>query len=491
MRNRALHDALRAFALESAALLTDELKDGAELEFEVGDESARGGPSLYVYRPLTERFIDQRWSRLRELPSCGPAGEALGAGAAAYLRVNGLRGEQAEPALRTMLERLYEDATSFGFPEERFERTYADVERILFQDTLPATVCAPVHGLLLESGRVDLGEGVALVRSGALDAPIEADTACVLERDVAPDDSTPADDAAAAFPRVLTSLRLMRSGGVALGPIGHRRSGDGRWQPLELGAGGATRGEPFVLAAAEEAELRELMQASAGVTPVGAVSWALTRFELGCARPLAAEALSDYLLALRALLDATTDAGRASLSLRLAALCAEEGERRALQRRVELALALERFVMGAGRGRSYADSVGSESPTALIAEIERHLRALLRDVVCGYLDPDLKSIADDILLESSEDVEIQAHDLRRPATTTARRSRAETTEIEAIVAGVEPEPPQLELEQDAPEAATLAPEAEPPEPPGTPLDGVTPSDDWGFSEDPQSYSAPV
>ena len=27
-----------------------------------------------------------------------------------------------------MLERLYEDATSFGFPEERFERVYGEVE---------------------------------------------------------------------------------------------------------------------------------------------------------------------------------------------------------------------------------------------------------------------------------------------------------------------------------------------------------------------------
>ena len=49
---------------------------------------------------------------------------------------------------------------------------------------------------------------------------------------------------------------------------------------------------------------------------------------MGCERALDTEALSDYLLALRALLDGLDDTGRASLTLRLAALCAEEGDRR-------------------------------------------------------------------------------------------------------------------------------------------------------------------
>lgn len=490
MRNRALHDALRAFALESAALLTDDAAAGAELEFEVSDESARRGPALYVYRPLTERFIAERWPRLRELATCAPAGEALGAGASAYLRVNGIRGEQAEPALQAMLERLYEDATSFGFPEERFERVYREVEQTLWQDTLPATICAPVHGLILESPSVDLGGGLALVRARTLDAPLDSETACVLERDIAPDDPLPAEEAAEAFANVLTALRLMLPGGVALGPVGWRRAAGGRWQAIEVAPGGADRGEPLVLEAVEEPELRELLDASANVGPTGSLCWALHRFEMGCGRPLAAEALSDYLLALRALLDATSDAGRASLSLRLAALCAEEGERRAVQRRVELALALERFVMGGGRDESYVDAIGSEPPSALIEEMERHLRALLRDVVCGYLDADLKAIADDILLESSQAVEIEAHDLRSPATSTARRAHAETTEMEALLP--EPEPgPEPGAETEPGLQAEREPELEPAAPEPGLLDGVTPSDDWGFSEDPQSYSAPV
>ena len=69
---------------------------------------------------------------------------------------------------------------------------------------------------------------------------------------------------------------------------------------------------------------------------------------MGCSRAHDGEALSDYLLALRALLDGTDEAGRAALTPRLAALCAEEPHRKALQRRLELAFALEDFAMAGG-----------------------------------------------------------------------------------------------------------------------------------------------
>ena len=52
--------------------------------------------------------------------------------------------------------------------------------------------------------------------------------------------------------------------------------------------------------------------------------------------PSESEALSDYLLALRALLDAGPEGERsAGLALRVAVLCAEEAERKGVQRRVE------------------------------------------------------------------------------------------------------------------------------------------------------------
>src|SRR3954451_9299968 len=113
MRNRALHDALRDFALDAAALLASELRAGHEIPFDVVEEPGRG-PILYRYRPLTRQFLATRWDKLRELPTWEPAARVLGAGATAYLRVCGLpEGADPGPALQAMIERLYEDSTSF------------------------------------------------------------------------------------------------------------------------------------------------------------------------------------------------------------------------------------------------------------------------------------------------------------------------------------------------------------------------------------------
>jgi len=149
-----------------------------------------------------------------------------------------------------------------------------------------------------------------------------------------------------------------------------------------------------------------------------------------------------------------------SLPLRLAALCAEDLERRGLQRRLERAIALERALMGGGPDPGLR---AGESPRALAAELEGHVRALLRDVLCGYLDADLGAVADDILLEVPEPSgEIEARDLRL---------EGETTEIEAVA----PEPPPARFGRK--------PVDEGPEDDAT--RGVTPSADW------QDFSAPV
>jgi hypothetical protein len=483
MRNRALHDALREFALEAAALLTEDERRGAELEFDVVDEGGKGGPALYRYRPLTDKFLCERWERLRELSSCMTAAEVLGAGAAVYLRVNGLRGEQAEPALQAMLERLYEDATSFGFPEERFERVYREVEETLYRDTVRSTVLAPLPGVLLAAERVELGDGLALVGAEIIDAPPEAlcpeawpddqpVALCILERDLPPEESL-VEEARGRFRALVSGLRLFRAGRVTLAGLGWSRSSSGgRWSAVELEGAGPGRGEPWTLAREEEPELRDFLRALDDARLGGTVAWALRRFELGCTRTIETEAISDYLLALRALLDATSETGRSSLSLRLAALCAEDGERHAVRRRVELGLALERWLMGGRASAELQDWIGSEPPGVLVKEIESHLRALLRDVVCGYLEPDLKKVADELLLDRGEPFEIEARDLRgQPSDASTDELEEQPRRSRRITAGYRA-------------AAPLGAEGE------ATLEGVTPSVDW-LDEEPGSYSAPV
>ena len=489
MRNRALHDALREFALEAAAHLTHELQQGAEIPFDVVEEPG-GRTVLYNYHPLTSEFIEQRWADLRRLSSLGPAAEALGSGAQSYLRTQAASAAAAdsEPALEAMLERIYADATSFEFPEERFERVYAEVERALYQNTLRTAIVAPLYGFEMEHDRLDLGDGLFLIAGDKLDAPAAAvwsspggeiehgrspNVLCVLRRDVAADEPLPIAEARARFRRLLTSLRLFKPGAVGFGPLSWARVDEGKWQPLASAvASSLPSGAACRLAPEEGPELVELVELTASSTPTGRIAWALRRFEMGCERSEDTEALSDYLLALQSLLDARGDSGRATLTLRLAALCAEDGERRAVQRRVELAFALERWVMGGGGASAYLEALGPDTPRTLVLELEQHLRALLRDVLCGYLSGDLRSAADDLLLTSNEPLDIKAADLRK-----------------------EPEPePEPEHEMPEPEMPDpLAAAAEPP--PSrerhTVEAGVTESADWDWDEDPDSYSAPV
>ncbi len=462
MPNQALHVALRAFALEAAALLTEDLDGGAELQFDLEDEGSRRGPALYRYRPLTEVFLGERWTRLRVLPSFEPAALALGAGAARLMRAHGLRGEDAGHALRAMLERLYEDSTSFRFPEERFRRVIAEVEQTLEQGAAQALIVAALPGLALDADRIELGEGLSIEHGEDVGAPPEAAWAedgetpravVVLRFELDEGDELPVAEARRRFRALVEGLRLYRAGGVTLPGVGFAREAEGRWQPLELEGAGAARGEPLLVAEVEEPELAGFLAAVERSPWRSRVAWAIARFDMGCSRPVEAEALSDHLLALRALLDVDGD----SLALRLAALCAEDGERRGLQRRLERAIALERALMGGGPD---PDLRAGESPRALAAELEHHVRALLRDVLCGYLDADLGAVADDILLEVPEPSgEIEARDLRL---------EGETAEIEAVA----PEPPRRFEREDG------ARDRESPE-------GVTPSADW------QDFSAPV
>ena len=505
MRNRALHDALRDFAAEAAAVLAGELESGAELAFDVSEESGRG-PVLYRYQPLTGRFIDDRWASLRELGSCRPACRELATGAAAYLRLQGLSGKEAEPALRAMLHRLYEDASAFDFPEERFERVYAEVERTLYESSVRSTVLVPVSGLALESPRVDVADGLSLRRAEAVEAPPSAlrtdprapgddpEAFLVLEEDVPADEPPPLADAARRLRDLAAGLRLFKAGSLGPSPVSWARIDDGPWQPAAVGLRGHVRGAPWLLGAAEEAELVEFLAAVAASRTGGRVMWAQDRFVMGCERELETEALSDYLMALTALLDGAGETGRASMSLRLAALCADESDRRGLQRRLELAFALERFLIGGGDGAAYAETIGFESPFALIDEIEEHLRALLRDVRLGYLDADLKGTADEILLETIPVGEIRVRDLRREAAATRRDDESAPDDEPE-----DEEPPDAEARLDnEPSPEDAEGEAEPDREPvpvaraeAAPDDAVTPSADWGFDEDAESYSAPV
>jgi hypothetical protein len=497
MRNPSLHSALRDFALEASAALTKAVESGDELGYDVAEEPG-SGPILYRYRALTSEYIGTHWPLLAEVPSVEAAARELGAGAAAWLRSNGRAEAEAEPALRAMLERLFEDATSFDFPEDRFERVYSELECTLYDGTMRVAAVAPLLGARIESRRVELGSGICLVQGNAADAPREAvwahphlaaadaapNVLIVIDRETEDGRDLPLERFRARVSDIVRGLRLWGPGAVEPGGGGWVRSDQGPWQYFDLDPLGPGRGKPWTLPQSEEAELCEFLGAIEQARVPGRIAWALDRFELGCERSRDTEALSDFLMALRALLDASDEAGRASLSLRLAALCAEEPDRRSVQRRTELAFALERFLMGGGSAEAYVDEVGSDSPAVLTAEIEGCVRALLRDVLCGYLDADLRRTADDILLTSGAPVEIEARDLREEQATTETEAVEPEPEPEPVAVKPKPKKPRAKPKKRATsneQRATVQEELD---------GGVTPSTDWGF-DDADCYSAPV
>ena len=427
MRNRRLHDALRAFALDSARALSADIEAGAEVAFEL-DERSTGRSVLYRYRPLIATFISERWPQLRTLESFRPAADELGTGSAAYLRVQGLAADaDAEPALLAMLERIWEDATSFAFPEDRFETVYDEVERALYEGVLQSAIAAPLPGLVMERDRVDVGDGMALIRGDLSGAPAEAvwpsgtseidhgrvapNVVALIDTELPADADLPVPEARWRLRRLVTALRLWRGGSVSLPSTGWARADDGPWRQVALQPAPPARGGAWALGAEEEDGFKQFAALVAEWEPAGPLAWALARFDMGCERSSDGEALSDYLLALRGLLDAVDEAGQPTLGRRLAALCAEAPNRGVLMSRVEAALNLELALIAGVPIDAWAPPAGIQSGRVLVGEIEEHLRALLRDVVCGYLKPELASMADEILLQS-EPVEIRAHDMR-------------------------------------------------------------------------------
>ena len=252
---------------------------------------------------------------------------------------------------------------------------------------------------MMESERVDLGDGLSLVRGrprrrAARGGLARATTTgrgrrcvCVLEREVQADDQIPGAEARGALPRARDRAAAVGAGRVA--PLRARLAAHRRG-PLGGGSRSAARARPAASPGRSPRTRRTTCASSSrrssdtpGRRPVG---WALARFEMGCERAHEAEALSDYLLGLRALLDATSDGGRGQPGAARGRALRRGGPARgrcsAGSRR---ALSLERFLMG-GRG-SLQERIGSESPARPRARAGAHLRALLRDVLCGYLEP--------------------------------------------------------------------------------------------------------
>ena len=413
MRHRKLHTVLRAFADDAAAALAADVAQGHEVPFELGEipPPSRRQPQLYCYRPLTGAFIRERLGELARLASYAPAAQALEEvdGLDAYLRARAEPRvprdprDRADAALRAFLDRLFDDSSDFELTQDRFARAYDELEAAVVDRSTPVvTLVVGLPGLRLASAEVELGGGVTLCDAAAVpDAPRDAawlaapadqpNTLAVLTLE----DALEADGAPARLRRLVRALRLYDAGAVGLAPVAWARLDAGSWQLVDLAGGSPARsGAPLEVRADQEDELRAFVSLAARRMPRGGeLAWALRRFDIAFERPDASDALTDLLLALRALLEPEGPGG-GRLAERLAMLCAAEEDRGSLVELTQHAIALERAIV-AGLA---PPASGVED---LVDELTEHLRALLGDALCGHLSSDLAAEAD-ALLEQAE-----------------------------------------------------------------------------------------
>jgi hypothetical protein len=329
---------------------------------------------------------------------------------------------------------VFDEQTDFELRPERLRAALERLERAALAGPSHTTLLATLHGLTICSSEIALTSGLTIAQPQVLEGLPEA--ALAPARDAGQDHLIVAlaageddPDEAVANGRLilkdlLRALRLFGDGRVTLGALGWARLAGGSWRAVALGAGGRPHGM-LVVTVEQEDELRAFCNLVSRRAPHGnALAWALQRFELGCERQSPFEALTDHLLALRALLE-PEGAASGHLPGRLAALCATPERRLELTERTIAAVALEReIVSGASVPR---DGRSRTARQDLARDMADHLRALLRDVVCGHLDADLVGLADRLLLADAPAVPEpgEAHDVHQPDDTVFEQTSAE------------------------------------------------------------------
>jgi hypothetical protein len=398
-----LQEAIRRLAAEAATRLTSMVATGEELPFDVAENA--GEHTFYRYVPLTSRFVRDHADELRSLPAFGPACSAIDTAgvAGSYLEARAEpvpedEVERAEAMLIAFVARLWEGCTEFTLDRPRLEAALRELE-LEVRDVSDADVLfAPLVGMQMPLARLELPSGVRIVRADKHEAPAEAVRSAGMERSawdpqflaVAEHEQGSTLGAMRMLRELISVLRLFKEGGVGLGPHAFMPTGEKSWRQIPTGVP-ATRPGGYRLSETEAAELAEFARSlEARPDPEGSLSWAVSRFEMGCDRPTALEGLSDHLLAMRALFEGSGPVG-ASLPMRAAALIAEPAERAEAREKLQGAFELERAMM-AGREYDTGAAIG------LGAWVEEAARTIVRGAALGEHGADVAASADESLV---------------------------------------------------------------------------------------------
>jgi hypothetical protein len=449
VRDFLLTESMKRLATEAATRFGTMVAMGEEIPFDVaaddGEEAA-----FYSYVPMTGRYVAEHAEELRALPGFGPAREAVAeAGvAAAYLEARGETvpadpGARAELMLVTFFASLWEGAAGFALDRERLEAALATLDAESRDADDAEVLILPIVGLRMSVPRLQLPSGVRIVRADSIEAPVEAMSSEGMGRAawepqfLAVAEQHPGEGVETALTQLrdlISVMRMFKSGGIGLGPYAFAPTGEGCWRRVPTGAP-ATRPGGYRLSEEETAQLVEFATAlESRPDPDSALTWAVTRFELGCERDSALDGLSDHLLALRAVLEGHGPVG-ASLPLRASALIADDSLNRIEARKqVEDVLELERSMMN---GRPV------ERAIELANWAEEGVRRLLRQAALGELGTNLSAIADETLIVNgleAGDAEITVSVQDAPAPAFEPEPLAESEPPTPSEPFVEPEP---------------------------------------------------
>jgi len=405
VRDFLLNESLRRLATEAATRFNAMVAEGEQIPFDVATDTAEDSP-FYSYVPQTGRFVEERVGELHGLPGWNAAREAVvEAGVAStYLEGRGEMvppepGARAERMLEVFTVELFEEGNGFALDRERLEAQVATLDAEARSADDADVLIVPIVGLRMSMNRLQLPNGVRIVRADSIAAPIEAMRSEGMGRAawepqflaVAEQGHDGAEAAIEQLRELISVMRMFKVGGIGLGPFAFAPTGEDTWRRITTGAP-ATRPGGYRLSEEEGTELAEFAALlEQRPDPDSALTWAVGRFEMGCERESAMEGLSDHLLALRAVLEGHGPVG-ASLPLRASALIADENfDRIEARERVEEVLELERALMN-GRMLDHA--------IELATWIEDGARRLLRQAALGELGSDLSTTADETLITS-------------------------------------------------------------------------------------------
>ena len=403
VRDFLLNESLRRLATEAATRFNAMVAEGEQIPFDVATDTAEDSP-FYSYVPQTGRFVEERVAELHALSGWSAAREAVvEAGVAStYLEA---RGESVPPAPAARAERmlevftveLFKDGNGFALDRGRLEALVSTLDAEARSADDADTLIVPIVGLRMSMNRLQLPNGVRIVRADSIAAPVEAMRSEGMGRAawepqflaVAEQGADGAEAALEQLRELISVMRMFKVGGIGLGPFAFAPTGEDTWRRINTGAP-ATRPGGYRLSEEEGTELAAFAALlEQRPDPDSALTWAVGRFEMGCERESAMEGLSDHLLALRAVLEGHGPVG-ASLPLRASALIADENfDRIEARERVEEVLELERALMN-GRMLDHA--------IELATWMEDGARRLLRQAALGELGNDLSTVADETLI---------------------------------------------------------------------------------------------